>query len=224
MRRAKRAMRSALLLTGLLLAACSPLQVGVGAGATAGVAAAEDRGLKQAAIDTGIELRIKADLLQEDPHLLAKLGIKCVEGRVLLTGVVQQEPEKAKAEAIASREEGVRAVVNEIQVHAPLGLDQTLHDAFITASLRTDLLGDSKIADINYSITTVDGVVYLFGIAQSSAEVQRVIEYARATPRVKRIIDDMLIKGDPRLLSSLGPLYWCPRRQPLPRHLPQDPA
>ncbi len=182
------------------LGGCSSLQIAVGAGATVGVATVEERGPKQAAIDTGIEIKISARLLQKDGRLFAKIGVTCIEGRVLLTGVVATPGLRADAQNVAASVAGVRAVIDEIQVHAAGDFGDYTHDAWISTELRADLLTDRKIADVNYSITTVDGTIYLFGIAQNQAEIDRVIAYARAIPGVRRIVDQVLIKGDKRLL------------------------
>ena len=75
-------------------------------------------------------------------------------------------------------------------------------DLWITAQLRVQLLGDDQIASINYSIVTVNGVIYLTGIAASADEVQRVMTYARNVHYVQRVINYTRLKDDPRRKSG----------------------
>ena len=94
--------------------------------------------------------------------------------------------------------ETLREVLNEIQVSERGGLADTLADARITTSLRFQLMGDRNVTDINYSIDTVNGIVYLIGIAQDQAELDRVLNYARNISGVKQVVNHVVLKNDPR--------------------------
>lgn len=187
----------------LLVAAALPLGgcVGVvlGAGATAGIAAAEERGIKNATNDKGIQLAINDTILRTDLTLYRKVSTTVVEGRVLLTGVVQTEAQRDELVRLTwSATPKIHEVINEVQV-APSGdfLDYT-NDTWITTQLRTRIATDKQIVDINYTIETVNGIVYLMGLAQSDAELVRVTDHARTIRGVRRVVSHVWLKTDPR--------------------------
>ncbi len=177
---------------GLTLGACAPVVVGVGV--TAGVAAAQERGLKGAAADTKIRLQINRLWLAESISLYRKINLQVQEGRVLLTGQVPAPEARVTAVRLAWRAEGVAEVINEIGLGDESSLLDAARDGRIAAELRARLLADRDIASINYSIETVNGSVYLIGIAQNQAELDRVLAYARNIRYVRRVVNYMRLK------------------------------
>lgn len=186
----------------LLLGALPLLQgcvgIAVGAGAAAGVAAAEERGAKNAANDKGIQLAINERLFQKDLSLFGKVSVTVYEGRVLLTGVVQKQADRDEAERIAWEQGRAVEVINELVIAASGNLIDSANDTWITSQLRFKLTGDSNVVDINYSIDTVNGVIYLLGLAQSEAELLRVTDHARTIQGVRRVVSHVLLKTDSR--------------------------
>lgn len=171
----------------------------IGAGATAGVAAAEERGLDGAVDDTKIRAEINHYWFQHDVEMYRKVGLTISEGRVLLTGLVPSDAARADAVRLTWQAAGVREVINEIAVR-PGGSDviDDGRDVVISQTLKTRLLFDKEIRNINYTIDVVDGVIYLMGIAQSEGELERVIAHARDISNVKRVVSHVLLKTDPR--------------------------
>ncbi|MEW5729808.1 MAG: BON domain-containing protein [Pseudomonadota bacterium] len=187
---------AALALAGLLSGCAGAV---IGAGATAGVAAAEERGLEGAVDDTKIRAEINHYWFQHDVEMYRKVGLTISEGRVLLTGVVPTDGARADAVRLAWQAAGVREVINEIAVR-PAGTDliDDGRDVVISQTLKTRLLFDREIKNINYTVDVVDGVVYLMGIAQSEGELERVIAHARDISNVKRVVSHVRLKDDPR--------------------------
>ncbi|KIL97910.1 21 kDa hemolysin precursor [Paramagnetospirillum magnetotacticum MS-1] len=192
------------LLNVLILAAMGGLMSGcaatvVGAGASAGVAAAEERGLDGAVDDLKIRTEINHLWFQKDVEMYRKVNLNISEGRVMLTGVVATDQARADAVRLSWQATGVKEVLNEIQVVAAgeSGWDQA-NDLWIQNKLKARLLTDSDVRNINYVIDVTDSVVYLLGIAQSSAELDRVIAHARDVSGVKRVINHVRLKTDPR--------------------------
>jgi osmotically-inducible protein OsmY len=179
---------------GLALGACTP--VVVGAGVTAGVAAAQERGLTGAAADTKIRLQINQLWLEESASLYAKINLQVQEGRVLLTGQVPGPEARVTAVRLAWQAEGVAEVINEIGLGDESSLLDAARDQWIAAELRARLLGDGAIASINYSIETVNGSVYLIGVAQNQAELDRALSHARNIAYVRRVLNYMRLKTD----------------------------
>ncbi len=196
--------RSRAPLAGLMLVLAAPaalsgcLSTAIGAGATAGIAASEERGIEGAAIDTRIRADINGRWADANLETWQDLGLDVVERRVLLTGKVPTAAQRAQAVRLVRGVEGVREVIDDIKVSDKGDLGNYARDAWISTQLRTKLLLDNKVMSINYDIETVDQVVYLIGIAQSQAELERVIDYARAMPYVQKVVNYVWLKTDPR--------------------------
>ena len=89
-------------------------------------------------------------------------------------------------------------MADEIQVSQEAGIASAAKDAWIANKLRTQLMFDGDIKNINYTIDVVNGVVYLMGIAQDHKELNRVIALARDISDVKRVVNHVMLKTDPR--------------------------
>lgn len=179
------------------VSACAPIVVG--AGATAGVAASEERGLEGAFDDTKIRAEINHYWLQHDIEMYRQVGLTINEGRVLLTGVVPTDAARVDAVRLAWQAGGVREVLNEILVRAEG--EPTLdagRDLVIQQKLKGRMLLDKEIRNINFTVDVVDGVVYLMGIAQNERELERVISHARDVSGVRRVVSHVRMKNDPR--------------------------
>ncbi|MGL9731947.1 MAG: BON domain-containing protein [Wolbachia sp.] len=166
---------------------CTPLIIG-SVVATATAITTQDKSLGNIVDDTTVVIRINKVLLKHG--LFSSIKIKVSEGRVLLIGNVDTPEKQLTAEKIAWQQKEVKEVINEIRV-TPIQttsiLDTTV-DGMITAEIRTRLLGKRNIKSINYSVNTVDRVVYLMGIAQNKAELKAVIAIARKVKGVKQVV------------------------------------
>lgn len=160
-----------------------------------GVAAYQERGIEAAAIDLNLEAQIVKLWLQQDDTLVLKLGVEAYEGRILLTGVVEDPQMQADAVRLVWKVIGVREVINEIQVTSDSGLVDLARDSWITTQLKSKLTLDNKVLAINYAIETVNGIVYLIGIAQNQGELDRVIAHSRTISYVRQVISHVRVKG-----------------------------
>lgn len=185
----------------LAAAGCSTEGVAVGAGAGAAVAASQERGFGGTMKDAQIRAAINYLWLNKSARMYHQLGLSVYEGRVLLTGVVNSEDVRLEAVRLAWRAAGVKEVINEIEVDASGHTNNFARDTWITAQLKTKLLFDGDIININYSIETVNGTVYLLGVAQNQAELDRVTNHARNLKYVRRVVSYVLLKDDPRRKS-----------------------
>ncbi len=169
----------------------------VGAGATTGVAAYQERGIEGVAKDLQIESRIIGNWFHFEHTLPTKVSVEVYEGRALLTGAVGDPKIRADAVRLAWKALEVKAVLNEIQVTGSGDVFDIARDTWITAQLKSTITFDENILAINYVIETVNGVVYLIGIAQNQAELDRVIAHGRNLDHVKKIISHVRVKGTP---------------------------
>ncbi len=179
----------------MILSGCA-LGLAAGAGAGLGVAAAQERGLEGAATDTAIRVTINDLWFKYDLETFAKLNLTVNEGRVLITGVVQNPEARVEAVRLAWQAKGVKEVINEIKVANSGGITGYARDTWISTRLRTTLTFDRNILSINYSIDTVQGVVYLMGVARNQAELDRVVGLARTIPDVKQVVSYVKLAGE----------------------------
>lgn len=117
------------------------------------------------------------------------LDVTVTDGRVFLTGRARTADQRVEAVRLAWQPDGVREVVNEIQIDDASGLTDAATDTLITTRLRSRLLLDLDVKSGNYSIETVNQTVYIMGRARSRAELDLVLAHAREVPRVRRVVN-----------------------------------
>ena len=183
----------------LTLGACAPVVIG---GAAAGVAVSQDSGTEDSGTEdstTDAQIRAEIDRLwrEESTSLYSGINLKVQEGRVLLSGRVPEPDARVTAVRLAWRAEGVAEVINEIEIGDESSLADATQDEWITTQLRAHLLADGAIASTNYSIETVNSEVYLLGVAQDQAELDRALTHARNIAYVRRVRNYMRLKTDP---------------------------
>ncbi len=189
-------------LAALSLTGCTAGGLAVGGAAAAGVATVQERTLGRAIDDKALEIQINHRLLQADEVLFRKISVEALEGRVLLLGAVPKPDDRIEASRLAWETPGVREVMNEVQVTDRSGIVNYFKDAKITTELRLLILRDRDIRDINYSIETVNGIVYLLGIAQDKAELDKLTHHARNIAGVEKVISHVRLRSDKRRRAS----------------------
>jgi osmotically-inducible protein OsmY len=188
------------LLTGLLplgLAACSPVGMAIGAGATVTNMAMEERGFFHSTWDKAIWTDITARMLNKDQKLFQNIDVQVHEGRVLLTGFVQKPEDRVEATRLAWEPRGVREVVDEIKLGRSLDLGDFSEDVWLIQQIRLKLTLDRDIRAINYSVDCIRSTVYLMGVARTPAELQRVIDHVRDVPYVRAVVNHVRVRTDP---------------------------
>ncbi|WP_298679305.1 BON domain-containing protein [uncultured Magnetospirillum sp.] len=187
---------AALLAASTALSGCVGMVIG--AGATAGVAASEERGIEGAAEDAKIRAEINEAWFRKNVDMFSKVTLAISEGRVLLTGLVPTEQVREDAVNLTWQVAGVREVYNEILVQDSSGFIDGARDVRIQQEIKSRMLFDKEISNINYTVDVTNGTVYLLGIAQSDTELNRVIGHAREVSAVKNVISYVRLKTDPR--------------------------
>ncbi|MCB1532960.1 MAG: BON domain-containing protein [Alphaproteobacteria bacterium] len=185
-----------LVISALSLSACSMVGVATGVGAGLGVAAAQEGGISRAANDLRIQALINEAWFNYDVEAFTKLDMTVNQGRVLLTGIVQNPEHRVEAVRLAWQPKGVTQVINEIRVAESEGIIGYARDAWISGRLRASITFDKEIESVNYNIDTVQGTIYLMGVAKSQAELNLVVEKARTIPDVRQVVSYVKIAGD----------------------------
>jgi osmotically-inducible protein OsmY len=175
-------------LSAVLLSGCAPLGLAVGAGAAVGSAAAREGGIGQTVSDKRIEAYINDAWFKRSTSMFTKLNINVTEGRVLITGMVQDQQIRLDAVRLAWQAPGVKQVINEIKIQNSEGISGYTRDSWIATQLRSRMVFDKNVESINYSNEVVGGVVYLMGVAQSQQELNVVVNHARSIRYVKEVV------------------------------------
>tara|TARA_B100000745_G_scaffold231171_1_gene155198 strand:+ start:277 stop:897 length:621 start_codon:yes stop_codon:yes gene_type:complete len=173
----------------------------IGGAATVGVASVQERSLKDATLDMKIKLFIEDKLfITNTEELFAKVSVSVIEQRVMLVGAVASEELRDKAAEIAWKSPKIKEVLNEITTGKGGSLVDSAKDARISITLSGLLLTESEIADINFTHSVSNQVIYIMGIAQNKNETDKVIHHARTVKGVKKVISHILIKNDKKRL------------------------
>jgi osmotically-inducible protein OsmY len=197
-------LKTTLLMIALqLTSSCVPILVGAGgvAAIVGGKMMIQEKTVGETISDTTIWTKIKTKLANSgiDNLMMGSINIKVNEGRVLLTGTI---PDKHKIITILKScwsVNGVKEVINELKIAGaedqPTFFNKT-SDAWITSKIKGKLLADVKIHSIDYTVETIDGVVYLFGTSQSQSELDEAVKIASNTEGVKKVVSYVRIKKD----------------------------
>lgn len=189
-----------------LLQGCVPVAV-VGAGTLVGSSAIEERGIGKVVSDTSIRTAINAAWFDHDPQISEMVELSVREGKVLLTGQIDTVQRQIDAVRLVWTVNGVREVIDDTKIGEGSGFGGYASDAWITAKLKTSLMFEGEIYSINYTIKTVESVIYLMGIAQSQAELDRVLEIARSISGVKNVVNYVRLKGHASFDTSANQSY-----------------
>ena len=152
--------------------------------------------------DNIMQKNLTARLLLLDKKYLLSVNTKVLDGRIFLTGKVDDPEEKLKITKMAWETKGVRSVRNNIIIKEEFNFKQSAKDLLITSQLRTALILNKNIKSTNYNIDTYKKKIYIYGIAQSKEEQKKVIEEGKMIPDVERVIASILLIDDLRIQKN----------------------
>ena len=154
----------------------------------------EERSFNNYVEDTIILAQLKNEYFSNNENIFFQVSVDVIEGRIMLTGAVEQIDERIEATKIAWGIEGVSEVINEIQISNDEGILDYADDLVMKTKINAKLLLEKSILSLNYSIEVVNGVVYLIGIAQNQKELDAVIEISKKTYGVTSVISYVRLK------------------------------
>tara|TARA_Y100001936_G_C16060809_1_gene664004 strand:- start:1619 stop:2212 length:594 start_codon:yes stop_codon:yes gene_type:complete len=149
--------------------------------------------------DNLMQKNLTARLILNDKKYLLSINTKVLDGRIFLTGKVEDPEEKLKITKMAWETKGVRSVRNNVIIKEEFNFKQSATDLLITSQLRTALVINKNIKSTNYNIDTYKKKIYIYGIAQSKDEQKEVIKEGKAIPDVERVIASILLVEDLRI-------------------------
>ena len=186
---------------GLILSGC----VGVSSGGIFGTGvsvALDPRSVGTQIDDSIMQKNLSARVILMDKKYILSVKSKVLDGRIFLTGKVNNPEEKLKLTKLAWETDGVRSVRNDIKIKEAFSFKQSAKDLLITSQLRTALILDRNIKATNYQIDTYKKKIYIYGIAITSEEKDEVIKEAKEILDVKDVIASILIVGDLRIQKN----------------------
>ena len=154
----------------------------------------EERSFNNYVEDTIILAQLKNEYFSNNENIFFQVSVDVIEGRVMLTGIVEQIDERIEATKLAWGIKGVNEVINEIQISNDEGILDYADDLVMKTKINAKLLLEKNILNLNYSVEVVNGIVYLIGIAQDQKELDAVTEISKNTYGVTSVINYVRLK------------------------------
>ena len=190
-----------IILLGIKLSGC----VGVSSGGLFGTGvsvALDPRSIGTQIDDSIMQKNFSARMILMDKKYILSIKSKVLDGRIFITGKVDNPEEKLKLTKLAWETNGVRSVRNDIKIKEAFNFKQSAKDILITSQLRTALILKKSIKASNYQIDTYKKKIYIYGIAITSEEKTEVINEAGEILDVKDVIASILIVEDLRIQKN----------------------
>jgi len=149
--------------------------------------------------DSIMQKNLSARIILLDKKYLISVKSKVLDGRIFLTGKVDNPEEKLKLTKLAWETDGARSVRNDIKIKESFNFQQSAKDILITSQLRTALIFNKNIKATNYQIDTYKKKIYVYGIALTSDEKNEVINEAKEILDVKDVIASIILVDNLRI-------------------------
>ena len=152
--------------------------------------------------DSIMQKSLTTKILLLDKTYFLSVKSKVLDGRIFLTGKVEEPEDKLKITKLAWETQGVRSVRNDIKVKEDFNFKQSAKDLLITSQLRTAIILNKKIKATNYQIDTYKKKIYIYGIAFTPIEKDLVIEEAKIILDVEDVIASIMLVDDLRIQKN----------------------
>ena len=152
--------------------------------------------------DSLMQKNLSARILLVDKNYFLNVKTKVIDGRIFITGKVDDPEEKLKLTKLAWEIEGARSVKNDLKIKEEFNFKQSAKDLLITSQLRTALVFNENIKATNYQIDTYKKKIYIYGLAITSEEKDLVIEEAKEILDVEDVIASILLVDDLRIQKN----------------------
>ena len=190
-----------LLFFGFILSGCAGVSSS-GIFGTGVSVAIDPRSLGTQIDDSLMQKNLTARILLLNKNYLLSVKSKVLDGRIFLTGKVDEPEEKLKLTKIAWETNGVRSVKNDIKIKEAFNFKQSAKDILITSQLRTALILNKEIKATNYQIDTYKKKIYIYGISRTKDEKDLVITEAKEILDVEDVIASILLVDNLRIKTN----------------------
>jgi len=152
--------------------------------------------------DSIMQKNILARLAVRNKSYLLSINTKVLDGRIFLTGKINNPEEKLQITKLAWETEGVRSVKNDIKIKEKFNFKRSAKDALITSQLKTAMIFSKNIKASNYNVDTYKKKIYIYGIALTSDEKKEVIDEAKQILDVEGVVASILLVEDLRIQKN----------------------
>jgi len=152
--------------------------------------------------DSVMQKSLITRLILRDKSYLLSVSTKVLDGKIFLTGKVEDPEEKLQITKLAWETKGVRSVRNDIKIKEDFNFKQSVKDLLITAQLRTALTFNKQIKASNYQIDTYKKKIFIYGISLTVDERKKVIKEAKEILDVKDVIASIILVKDLRIQKN----------------------
>ena len=173
---------------------CSPVGVVASGGATTMVVAEGDRSLGTVVDDATIKINIAAKFLNSGNNLFVEINTNVLEGRVLLTGLIDSQEARIEAVRLVWEVEGVNEVVNEIQIGNRSNIKDYANDLWINTQAKGVAAKTIGLRAVSYNFETIQGKIYVAGITSKPEQIESLVEALKTIKGVNEIINYVIIK------------------------------
>ena len=180
-----------LILIFFLISCSSATQFGAGVNVTF-----DPRTIGMQIDDTIMQKNLSARLALSDKKYFLSIQSEVLDGRIFLSGKVDEPEEKIKITKMAWETKGVRSVKNAISIKGQSNFKSTAKDILITSQLRTALIFNKKTKARNYTLETVNKNIYIFGIAMNEEEKKEVINEANKIYDVESVVPSIYLASE----------------------------
>ena len=149
--------------------------------------------------DSIMQKNLSARIVLLDKKFLISVKSKVLDGRIFLTGKVDEPEEKLKLTKLAWETKGARSVRNDIKIKEEFNFTQSAKDILITSQLRTALILNRNIKATNYQIDTYKKKIYIYGISLDANEKSEVINEAKEILDVENVVASIILLDDLRI-------------------------
>ena len=146
--------------------------------------------------DTSMQKNLSARLALFDKKYFLSIQSEVLDGRIFLSGKVDEPEEKIRITKMAWETNGVRSVKNAITIKGQSNFKGTAKDILITSQLRTALIFNKKTKARNYTLETVNKNIYIFGIAMDEQEKKEVIDEANKIYGIEEVIPSIYLASE----------------------------
>ena len=143
--------------------------------------------------DTIMQKNLSARLALTDKKYFLTIQSEVMDGRIFLSGKVDEPEDKIRITKLAWETKGVRSVKNAITIKGQSNFKSSAKDVFITSQLRSALIFNKKTKARNYTLETINKNIYIFGIAMNEEEKKEVINEANKIYDVKEVIPSIYL-------------------------------
>ena len=183
-----------LFFVSLILTSCVKNNLGTfGKGVTIGF---DPRTVGMQIDDTLMQKNLIARLTLAEKKYFLYIQADVKDGRIFLTGKVEEPEEKIKITKLAWETKGVRSVKNAITIKGQSNFKSTAKDILITSQLRAALILSKLIKSGNYTLETINKNIYIFGIAMDNEEKKEVMAEAAKIYDVEKIIPTIYLVSE----------------------------